>query len=112
MADRLRGTENSGGRAWLARTPIQIEDEQPKSAPRRFAGIDTPEPLTFVDRLEAALADAPIDDEPLTDEDRAAIEAGWEDYRQGQTNTLDELLERNLRPAGSSATGRTSASRP
>jgi hypothetical protein len=44
--------------------------------------------------MKAALAVAPIDDEPLTDEDRAAIEAGSADYRGGRTVTLEELLER------------------
>jgi hypothetical protein len=67
--------------------------------PLRSAGIDTPEPPSFVERLEAALTDAPIDDEPLTEEDLAAIEAGWEDYRQGRTITLEELLQRDRWPA-------------
>lgn len=71
----------------------------------RSAGIETPDLPSFVDRLEAALADAPIDDEPLTDEDRAAIEAGWEDYRQGRTITLEELLQRRDREDETASAG-------
>lgn len=32
----------------------------------------------------SALAEAPLDDEPLTDEDEAAIAEGWEHHRAGK----------------------------
>ena len=37
------------------------------------------------------LALAPIDDEPTTDEDRAAAREGWDDYQRGDFTTADEL---------------------
>ncbi len=42
-------------------------------------------------RLEEALANAPYDDEPLTDEDIAAIEEGIADFKAGRVMTTDEL---------------------
>jgi hypothetical protein len=43
------------------------------------------------DPLTAALEAAPLDDEPLTDEDRAAAEEGWAAYRRGEAVDLDDL---------------------
>lgn len=58
-----------------------------------------------VDRLALALALAPEHDEPVTDEDRAAIEQGRADSRAGRGIGMDELFrershERTRRPAG------------
>jgi predicted transcriptional regulator len=41
--------------------------------------------------LEEALANAPYDDEPLTDEDIAAIKEGAADVKAGRVMTTDEL---------------------
>lgn len=43
-----------------------------------------------------ALWEAPIGDEPLTDEDRAALSEGWEDVKAGRTVSLEDV-ERDLR---------------
>ncbi|MGH2461989.1 MAG: hypothetical protein ACRDIY_24295 [Chloroflexota bacterium] len=41
--------------------------------------------------LLRSLLNAPIDDEPLTPEEVAAIEEGWEDIRAGRVISDDEL---------------------
>lgn len=51
------------------------------------------------DPVWMALLNAPIDDEPLTEEDLQAIEEGREDARHGRTVTLDELMARRRAPA-------------
>lgn len=77
-------------------------DRQHATAERspRIVRLATPEPISPFDQLKAALAEAPDDDEPLTDNDRATIDAGWEDYRQGRTITLDELRRTEPNEAG------------
>lgn len=53
----------------------------------------------FLDFLRAAgeysltrtLDNAPYDDEPLTDDDTAAIVEGWEQYRRGEYRRWDEV---------------------
>ena len=47
------------------------------------------------DPVLRALWEAPIDDEPLSDEDRASLAAGWEDIKAGRIVTLEEV-EREL----------------
>lgn len=44
------------------------------------------------DPFLAALAAAPVSDEPYTDEERAASEAGWQDYLRGDSMPLEEYL--------------------
>lgn len=44
-----------------------------------------------VDPLLLALYSAPWDDEPLTDEEIAAIEEGREDIRHGRTVPMEEI---------------------
>ncbi len=39
----------------------------------------------------AALDAAPLDDEPVTSEERAAVEEGWAEYRRGEAVPLDEI---------------------
>jgi hypothetical protein len=48
----------------------------------------------LADPVLLALLSAPEDDEPLTDEDLAAIAEGEEDQRLGRTITLDEYIAR------------------
>ena len=43
------------------------------------------------DPILAMLDAAPIDDEPLTDDDRRHIEEGWEAYRNGQVFSAEEI---------------------
>lgn len=50
---------------------------------------DALEPLA--DPVLAALANAPIDDEPETDEERVAVEEGRAALRAGQYATLEEV---------------------
>jgi predicted transcriptional regulator len=42
-----------------------------------------------------ALADAPEDDEPWTDEDEAAVAEGRADLAAGRTISLDEMLRKH-----------------
>jgi hypothetical protein len=48
--------------------------------------------------LRRALEAAPVDDEPLTDEERAAIRKGREEHDRGETASHDEM-KRLLREA-------------
>lgn len=36
---------------------------------------------------------APFDDEPVTEEEEAGVREGWEDYKAGRVQTLDEVRE-------------------
>lgn len=56
------------------------------------------------DPFLAALAEAELDDEPYTDEERAAVEAGWEEYQRGETISL-EAFRRELFAEPDAATG-------
>jgi hypothetical protein len=53
----------------------------------------------LADPVWMAMLNAPIDDEPLTEEDLTAIAEGREDVRYGRTITLDELMARRRAPA-------------
>lgn len=44
------------------------------------------------DPVLRSLREAPLDDEPETDEERAAVAEGRDDVRAGRTSTLDEVL--------------------
>lgn len=46
--------------------------------------------------LVDALRDAPMDDEPLTEEDLAALEEAWEDVAQGRLISHGEIRRRFL----------------
>jgi len=48
------------------------------------------------DPFLAALEDAEFDDEPYTDQEKAAVEAGWEEYQCGETIPWEEF-RRELR---------------
>ena len=43
------------------------------------------------DPVYQAFMNAPLDDEPLTEEDIAAIEEGLRDIREGRTYSLEEI---------------------
>ena len=44
-----------------------------------------------LDPVRHTLDEAPIDDEPETDEERAAVEEAWEDVRHGRLIPLDRV---------------------
>ena len=48
------------------------------------------------DPVLRALRDAPPDDEPLTEEDIAALEEAWEDVRQGRLISHEEIRRQVL----------------
>lgn len=48
------------------------------------------------DPVLKALQDAPPDDEPLTEEDAAALEEAWEDVRQGRLVSHEEVRRQVL----------------
>ena len=41
--------------------------------------------------LEKLLADAPVDDEPETDEERAAVAEAWREHREGKRLTTEQV---------------------
>lgn len=43
-------------------------------------------------RLERSLAEAPDDDEPVTDEDREAVREGWDAYERGDVVSHEEVM--------------------
>jgi len=57
----------------------------------------------FLEALDAA----PLDDEPFTPEDRAAADAGWNDYRRGESSPPAEVRQRLLGETGTEAGRRT-----
>jgi hypothetical protein len=65
----------------------RLPDEAIREAEERLAPLLRRED----DPLLYALANAPLDDEPLTDEDRAAIAEARAEIERGETVTLDEL---------------------
>jgi predicted transcriptional regulator len=48
------------------------------------------------DPVLAALRDAPVDDEPLSEEDVAALDEAWEDVRQGRLVPHQEIRRQVL----------------
>lgn len=44
------------------------------------------------DPVRAFFEDAPEDDEPLTDEERASLDEGRAEYERGETVPLDEFM--------------------
>lgn len=55
-----------------------------------------PTELPVEDPFLAALEAAPYDDEPYTDEERAAVEEGEAQYRRGEYDTLENVRRRLL----------------
>lgn len=43
------------------------------------------------DPVLAMLASLPVDDEPVTDDDRRRIDEGWQAYRDGQVVSAEEV---------------------
>lgn len=66
-----------------------LVDEVPESeleAAKRYLEF-----LRDVDPIRRALDAAPLDDEPLTDEEREAVEEAESDIRAGRTMSMDEF---------------------
>lgn len=74
-------------REFLQAIVERLPDEAIREAEERLAPLLRRED----DPLFYMLANAPLDDEPLTDEDRAAIAEAHAEIEQGETVTLDEL---------------------
>ncbi len=51
---------------------------------------------TSEDRVARALQDAPLDDEPLTEEDLAALAEAYEDLKKGRVVSHEEVRRRIL----------------
>jgi hypothetical protein len=51
----------------------------------------------FVEMLESA----PLDDEPVTEEDLRSLEEGWQDYLAGRYVTADEIKRKYREQAAS-----------
>jgi hypothetical protein len=51
---------------------------------------------TEEDPVLKALREAPLDDEPVTEEDLKALEEAWEDVRQGRVVSHEEVRRRVL----------------
>ena len=39
------------------------------------------------------LMNAPLDDEPVTEEEEAGVREAWEDYKTGRVHTMEEVKE-------------------
>ena len=61
-------------------------------APELLKEVEQARQQLDADPVLRALVTAPLDDEPLTGEDIAAIEEGREAYRHGEYVTLDDFL--------------------
>jgi hypothetical protein len=46
---------------------------------------------TSDDPVVRALMNAPIDDEPVTQEEEEAVRESWEDHKAGRVQSLDEI---------------------
>ncbi len=57
----------------------------------RLLRRSTRDPEPEDDPVLAMLASLPIDDEPVTDEDRRHIVEGWQAYRDGQVVSAEEV---------------------
>ena len=68
----------------------RLIDELPESAVAKAGGM-LAGLVNGDERLPAVLRDAPLDDEPLTEEDIEAIRQGREDIEHGRTVSNEEL---------------------
>jgi hypothetical protein len=75
----------------------------------RIASLIRKSPGDDQDPVLAMLASAPVDNEPLTDDDRRHIEAGWQDYRDGRVVSSEDAKQGCLHAKG--GTERTTADR-
>jgi hypothetical protein len=64
-----------------------------KSSTERNGMVDQDDPVL------AFLAQAPVDDEPVTAEDERAVSEGWEDYRHGNIVIADNAKRQTLAQA-------------
>ena len=78
---------------------VALYDQLPDDAAALAADVLEAMARRF-DPAGAAAAVAPDDDEPLTDEDRAAIAEGQAEYDRGEFLSLDEVCAELTRCAG------------
>jgi hypothetical protein len=69
----------------LHRLVDELPDEELPEAERMLQA------LTIADPVERSLALAPVEEEPLSDEDLAALEEGRAEAARGETLSTDEL---------------------
>ena len=68
-----------------------------RQAVDQLTELETEETLAFIarrrdrDPVVQAFENAPIDDEPFTEDDERALEEARADHRRGETFTLDEI---------------------
>jgi hypothetical protein len=71
--------------------------EKLRQAVEDLSELEAEDTLAFIarrrerDPVLEAFENAPIDDEPFTEEDERAIEEAREAYRRGETYTLEEI---------------------
>ena len=68
-----------------------LPDDELETAGRVLAGLSV---LSLSHPATAALARAPVDDEPVTASEAEAIEEGERDFERGRVVTADELRAR------------------
>jgi hypothetical protein len=85
--ERAEAVSMTTQRDFLQLIVARLPDEAIREAEERLALLLRRED----DPLLYALANAPLDDEPLTDEDRAAVAEAHAEIERGETITLDEL---------------------
>jgi hypothetical protein len=79
----------AGDREALHRLIEQLRPEDVGTAQRVLQALNATS-----DPLLAALSNAPVDDEPETDDEREATERARDDVREGRTVSHDELRRR------------------
>lgn len=67
---------------------------------RRVAWLIRQPPESDQDPVLAMLAAAPVDDEPITDDDRRHIAEGWQAYREGRVVSSEEAKQGCLDAGG------------
>ncbi|MGI8944914.1 MAG: hypothetical protein ACR2GL_01570 [Thermoleophilaceae bacterium] len=71
----------------LRRAVEELSETEAAEALQRLGQSAEPEPDPMIEFLD----NAPIDDEPETEEERRAVAEGYEALRRGETISLDEL---------------------
>jgi hypothetical protein len=69
-------------------------------------------PQNDQDRVLTMLARAPVDDEPITDDDRRHIAEGWQAYREGRVVSSEEATQASFDVRGEPHTGELKRGEP
>jgi hypothetical protein len=98
------------GRRIMALAEVQgFVVESAEKLRRRVAQLVRRPPESDHDPMLAMLAAAPVDDEPITDDDRRHIDEGWQAYREGRVVSSEEAKQGCLDAGGD--TGRREKNR-